>query len=61
MTTVKLYKTIFRFNLFNLPINHHKLIMDGVEATVIVYTMYCDIFESALLFTEYKKVWIKLI
>ena len=34
---------------------------NGVEATVIVYTMYCDIFESALLFTEYKKVWIKLI
>ena len=26
MRTVKFYKTIFRFNLFNLPINHHKLI-----------------------------------
>ena len=26
MTTVILYKTIFRFHLFNLPIDHRKLI-----------------------------------
>ena len=46
MPTVKFYKTIYRFTLFNLPVDHlHKLISpffnrihkNGVEATVCVY------------------------
>ena len=61
----------FRFNLFNLPIDHlHKLIsplsIEFIRMTLrlhyVCIAMYCDIFASGLLFTETtKKVWIKLI
>ena len=72
VTTVKFYKTIFRFNLFNLPIDHlHKLISPlsiefvRIELSIhyVCIPMYCDIFASGLLLiTETtKKLWIKLI
>ena len=63
MTTVKLYKTIFRFNLFNLPIDHRKLISSlsiefirmELRLQYVCILMYCDIFASGLLFTETTK------
>ena len=61
---IRLYKTIFRFNLFNLPIDHlHKLISPlsiqfirmELRLHYVCIPMYCDIFASGLLFTEITK------
>ena len=63
MTTVKFYKTIFRFHLFDSPIDHfHKLIsplsIEFIMALRLQYVcilMYCDILASGPLFTETTK------
>ena len=71
VTKVKFYKMIFRFNLFNLPIDHlHKLISPlsiefirmELRLHYVCIPMYCDTFASGLLFNETtRKVWIKLL
>ena len=71
VTTVKFYKTIFRFDLFNFPIDHlHKLISPlsiefirmELRLHYVCIPMYCDIFANGLLFTKTtKNIWIKLL
>ena len=64
VTTVKFYQTIFRFNLFNLPIDHlHKLISPlsiefiRMESRLhyVCIPMYCVFFAGGLMFTETTK------
>ena len=60
MATVKFYKTIFRFTLFNnlpniRPLAQIKNKRKELRLQYVCIKLYCDIFASGILFIETRK------